>query len=280
MIPFKNDLKGMEGIETEFVKILYYHLDKDYSGEYKTYNCSRFCTIIEGEINVTLQNKKNIIYNRDNFLLLPPDSTIHMNITRNTKALVFEFNSSLIETVLKKTDILKSQTKVLNNKKYILGDNRSEIAEDIWNLFVTSREKNNNKKFLIDLYVQKLVYDLIQDEATHDLLYPNDSHPVAKAIKYIDHNITNNISVKILAESLYMSESNFSHMFKKTTGYTPIEYIRNRKLDHAKELLKNKSVTETSFDLGYENISYFIKLFRNKYGLTPKQYQMVSSKEK
>ncbi|WP_320047935.1 AraC family transcriptional regulator [uncultured Ilyobacter sp.] len=275
MVPFKNDLKGNGGLETEFVKILYYHLDKDYSGEYKTFNFPRFCTIIEGEIKVTLETGKTLIYNRDNFLLLPSDSIVRMNIRKDTKALAFEFSNSLIETVLKKTDILKSSRKSLDHKNnYMLGSNRNEIAEDIWNLFVTSRERNNNKKFLIDLYVQKLVYDLIQDDSTHNLLYPNDSHPVSKSIKFIDENITNNISVKELSESLYMSESNFSHMFKKNTGCNPIEYIRDKKLDHSKELLKTKSVTETSYDLGYDNISYFIKLFKKKYGLTPKQYQM------
>ncbi|WP_372714296.1 helix-turn-helix transcriptional regulator [Ilyobacter sp.] len=280
MVPFKNDLKGNGGLETEFVKILYYHLDKDYSGEYRTFNFPRFCSIIEGEIKVTLNSDKTLIYNRDNFLLLPSDSHVHMDITKNTKALAFEFNNSLIETVLKKTDILKSSKKNLNHKdKYILGNNRNEISEDIWNLFVTSREKNNNKKFLIDLYVQKLVYDLIQDDSTHNLLYPNESHPVSKSIKFIDENITNNISVKELAESLYMSESNFSHMFKKNTGGNPNEYIRDKKLEYSKELLKIKSVTETSFDLGYENISYFIKLFKKKYGLTPKQYQISLNKE-
>ncbi|WP_321329877.1 AraC family transcriptional regulator [uncultured Ilyobacter sp.] len=275
MVPFKNDLKGNGGLETEFVKILYYHLDKDYSGEYKTFNFPRFCTIIEGEIKVTLESGKTLVYNRDNFLLLPSDSNVHMDITKNTKALAFEFSNNLIETVLKKTDILKSSRKSLDHKNnYMLGSNRNEIAEDIWNLFVTSRERNNNKKFLIDLYVQKLVYDLIQDDSTHNLLYPNDSHPVSKSIKFIEENITNNISVKELSESLYMSESNFSHMFKKNTGCNPIEYIRDKKLDYSKELLKTKSVTETSYDLGYDNISYFIKLFKKKYTLTPKQYQM------
>lgn len=280
MVPFKNDLKGSGGLETEFVKILYYHLDKDYSGEYKTFNFPRFCTIIDGEIKVTMNTDKTLTYDSGNFLLLPSYSHVHMNITKNTKALVFEFNNSLIETVLKKTDILKSSRKTLNNKsRYILGNNRKEIAEDIWNLFVTSREKNSNKKFLIDLYVQKLVYDLIQDESTHNFLYPNESHPVSKSIKFIDKNITNNISVKELAESLYMSESNFSHMFKKNTGCNPIEYIRDKKLEHSKELLKTKSVTETSYDLGYDNISYFIKLFKKKYGLTPKQHQISLTKK-
>jgi AraC-like DNA-binding protein len=281
MIPLKNNLKDLGGLETDFVKILYYHLDENYSGEYKTYNFPRFCTIIDGEIKVTMHNKKTLVYNKDKFIILSPNSNVYMNITKNTKALVFEFNNKLIETVLKKTDILKSTKKDFKSQeKYILGDNGNKISEDIWNLFVVSRERHNNKKFLIDLYVQKLMYDLIQDDEIHNLLYPDDSHPVSKSIEFIDQNIMNSISLKNLANSLYMSESNFSHMFKKNTGCTPVEYIRDKKLEHSKKLLKSKSVTDTSYDLGYDNISYFIKLFKKKYGITPKQYQMSLTKTK
>lgn len=275
MLPLKNTLKDLGGIETDFVKILYYHLDKNYSGQYKTYNFPRFCTIIDGEIKVTMHKGNSLIYNRNKFLILPPNSNVSMDITKNTKALVFEFNNKLIETVLKKTDILKSPRKdIKSKKKYILGSTRNQIAEDIWNLFVASRERHNNKEFLIDLYVQKLMYDLIQDDEIHNLLYPNDSHPVSISMKYIEDNIMKSISLKELANSLYMSESNFSHMFKKNTGSTPVEYIRDKKLEYAKKLLKTKNVTDTSYDLGYDNISYFIKLFRKKYGVTPKQYQI------
>lgn len=47
------------------------------------------------------------------------------------------------------------------------------------------------------------------------------------------------------------------------------------KIKKAKELLAFQNVTEVSFDVGYENISYFIKEFREKYGITPKEYKKI-----
>ena len=55
-------------------------------------------------------------------------------------------------------------------------------------------------------------------------------------------------------------------------GISPNEYYKSIKLTEAKKLLKNKNVTEIAFDLGYENISHFISLFKDKYGMTPKKY--------
>ncbi|MGY5708961.1 helix-turn-helix domain-containing protein [Vibrio cincinnatiensis] len=58
------------------------------------------------------------------------------------------------------------------------------------------------------------------------------------------------------------------------TGQTPTAYLTEIKLQQAKPLLRQVSVTEAALELGYENISYFIRLFKNKFGLTPKQYQV------
>lgn len=60
---------------------------------------------------------------------------------------------------------------------------------------------------------------------------------------------------------------------------TPTDYLTNLKLNEATRLLKSNSVTEVAYDLGYENISHFINLFRKKFGLTPKQYSLKYSKE-
>jgi AraC-like DNA-binding protein len=60
-------------------------------------------------------------------------------------------------------------------------------------------------------------------------------------------------------------------------GITPKEYITNQKLAQAKEMLKNQNVTEVAYDLGYENISHFIALFKAKYGITPKQYKSIGN---
>jgi AraC-like DNA-binding protein len=71
-----------------------------------------------------------------------------------------------------------------------------------------------------------------------------------------------------------MSESNFTNQFKKIIVIKPTEYIKNKKLELAIKLHETESVTDVAFNLGYSNISYFIKLFKSKYNVTPKQYKL------
>ena len=57
---------------------------------------------------------------------------------------------------------------------------------------------------------------------------------------------------------------------------TPVEYIRQKRVDLACRLLQQKenSVTDVSYELGYSSLSHFIKLFKEQTGITPKQYQL------
>ncbi len=69
--------------------------------------------------------------------------------------------------------------------------------------------------------------------------------------------------------------------FKKHIGMTSIEYINNYRLEKASALLSStdKSIMEISLDVGFNSVSYFNKLFKNKYKLTPKEFRIVE-KEK
>ncbi|GKX29916.1 hypothetical protein SH1V18_23960 [Vallitalea longa] len=274
---FDKKLEMIDGFETDYVKILYYDLPKNFSGDYKSYNYARFCTILNGRKHVTLNNNKKFVYTKDNYLLLPSNSKVHMDIDTHTTALVFELNDELVNNVLNKIDLKDNMKEVVRSttNNYFLGQNKYNISEDINNIFVASKSRDNNNEFLIDLYAQKLVFDLIKNKTTYQILNGNNSHPINIAVKYINENIRDMINIKELAKSLHMSESNFSHLFKKVMGIKPVEYIKNKKLELALDYLRNESVTDVAFNLGYSNISYFIRLFKDKYNMTPKQYKLT-----
>lgn len=87
-------------------------------------------------------------------------------------------------------------------------------------------------------------------------------------------NFKNNITISEIAYSVNMALSMFSVEFKKIIGISLNRYLINLKLNESLNLLKNNYVTDVAFDLGYENISHFIALFKKKFGLTPKQYKI------
>ena len=273
---FDRKLEALEGFETDYVRLFYYELAKDFSSIYRTYNYSRFCIILKGEKNVTLDNEKILRYGEADYLLLPAHTAVQIDVNIETKALVFEFNDTLIDDVISKINVERETlSRVNQDKNYLIGRNKWTIGQDISNIFAASKQDNKNSGFLIDLYTQRLVFDLLQDKSTHHILGSDNNNPINIALRHMHKNIHGVINIGDLAAQLYMSESNFSHLFKKMMGMTPGQYIKDKKLELASTYLKTENVTSVAYSLGYMNISYFIKIFKEKYGLTPKQYKLA-----
>ncbi len=96
----------------------------------------------------------------------------------------------------------------------------------------------------------------------------------------IDDNLENDISLTMVADKLGVRSDVLSKSFKDIMGKNFIEYVRERKLRRAVELLEQENnVNEISDRLGYRSPQYFIRLFREEYGMTPFQYRKRMLKE-
>ena len=92
---------------------------------------------------------------------------------------------------------------------------------------------------------------------------------------YIIHHISEAITTQDLADSLFMSRSYLSSLFKKTYGENLNDFIHTVKIDKAKELLKDrsKSITLIADYLGYSSSSHFNRVFRQLENMTPSQFR-------
>lgn len=274
---FRSDVEYVDSLETDYTKLLYYDFFP-MKFDYKSFEYTRFGTLLSGYIHVSLNKDLHFTYKPGEFILLPPLSLVHMDIEIPTKALFLELKDNLLKQVTEKISIgINADNDFLKEDRFFHGKINDELGKCLNKLTNVSVEQEKNKEFLIDLYVQELVYHLVQIKGVQQIINIKHDNPIYKSIQYIQDNIRKPISISQLAYDLKMSEANFCNSFKKIVGITPKEYITNLKLSQAKNLLKNQNVTEVAYDLGYENISHFISLFKNKYGITPKQYQSIGN---
>lgn len=257
--------------ETEYLKVLYYDLSKNYKETYKSYQYNRLCTIVNGTKHVKINDGSEFDYNASEFILLPPNSSVDMEIKENTIAIVYEISDKLIEDT-KNNIQMKFDTDVIKNNRTIIKEQLCQtIQAPIEHINQYCMSNDPNKAFLIDLCSKELTYNLIKDYCL-PIKPSKHTDPVDYTIHYFKENIYSSVTIKEIAASLNMTASNLIAYFKKRTGMTPKEYQNLLKLKISKEELKHKNVTEVCYDLGFENISYFIKIFKNYYGETPKQF--------
>lgn len=99
--------------------------------------------------------------------------------------------------------------------------------------------------------------------------------PIERAIKYINEHIDEGIMMTEAAEYMNMNPSYFSRYFKEGTGISFIDYVKNQKVERAKELLdtSNMKIHEISDSLRYNSVQYFSTLFKSTTGFTPQEYR-------
>ncbi|MDK2865701.1 MAG: hypothetical protein PWP51_245 [Clostridiales bacterium] len=256
--------------ETEYLKILYYDLRPNYKEVYKSYQYNRLCTIVQGTKHVKINNGDEFDYSTSDFILLPPNSSVDMEIKDPTIAIVYEISDKLIDDTRKKIQ-LNHDVDFKQNDSNIIREKLYSIEMPVKRINQICMSSDPNRAFLVDLCSQELVYDLLKKH----YIKTDQTDPVAYAISRIMDNLYNSqFTLKEIAAELKISSSALVTIFKRKTGYTPKEYQNIVKLKIAVHKLKEKSVTEVCFDLGFENISYFIKLFKAYYGETPKQYAL------
>ncbi len=98
---------------------------------------------------------------------------------------------------------------------------------------------------------------------------------VKKAKEYIEDNYAEPLTLDKVAGALFVNTSYLSHIFSETEGMVFTEYVTKIRLAHAKDLLSHKrlKIYEVAEIVGYSNAKYFIKVFKDKEGLTPAGYR-------
>lgn len=72
-----------------------------------------------------------------------------------------------------------------------------------------------------------------------------------------------------------MSRNEFFRWFREQFGITPVDYINKERIKLAKQLLaqKNSTITEVSYQCGFADVNYFVRLFKKTEGVTPGAYK-------
>ncbi|NDV93977.1 AraC family transcriptional regulator [Dysgonomonas sp. 521] len=148
---------------------------------------------------------------------------------------------------------------------------------------------------IVELYKQAIQYAIEQKSGFQQILAGIVTHLLGLAYSIDKNSVFENselanqinkakviilenfkeIKPKEVADNLNMSYSNFRKIFKEYTGFAPLQYIQELKVQKSKELLTNTtiSIKEIAFLMGFENQEYFFTSFKKKTGITPLEYR-------
>ncbi len=98
---------------------------------------------------------------------------------------------------------------------------------------------------------------------------------VYAAADYIRHHFREKITIRDIGETVHLSDSYLSHIFSDTFGRTITEYLTFVRIEYAKTQLAipGLSISEVALDSGFEDVSYFSRVFKKSEGITPRDYK-------
>lgn len=97
----------------------------------------------------------------------------------------------------------------------------------------------------------------------------------------IEQNLHTHITLESIAHNVFISPYYLSHLFKKNTGVTFLNYVIEQRLEKAKQLLvtTNDTIEQIALKTGYEESNSFRRLFKKKVGMSPSTYRATSKKQ-
>jgi len=102
-------------------------------------------------------------------------------------------------------------------------------------------------------------------------------HKLRRVVLYIDDNLKSELTLAAIAETVALSPGHFAHAFRQATGVAPHRYVLERRVEHAKALLRQSDmpITEIADRVGCSSHSHFSVLFHRITGLTPRQFRAL-----
>ena len=162
------------------------------------------------------------------------------------------------------------------NKLRLKVSSTSVITELAKKIFIEYTEKRPGYMTLTKALFIELIVNISREfEIQYNDIEPNRLMKLGKAMAYIENNFQQNISIYEIAQIASLSERHFIRTFKTCYNTTPVNYINQLRINHAKDLLLKSDikVKEIAFRCGFTDQNYFSRKFKELVGASPRLYK-------
>ncbi|ELP5728028.1 helix-turn-helix transcriptional regulator [Vibrio vulnificus] len=229
------------------------------------------------------QKEKDLILNT--FTLIEHDADVSILSEPSTQFAFFFIRSEeqypLLLTALKLSINLNKKLILIHSRPIELGSYYHSAVFDHLNLAMS-----NTQEWLQQLLARMNLHWYIElggaSDSTSNAVVPEPitSQALQSLLRHIDKNISNVIREEDAASFCHYSVTYFSKVFHKEIGLSFRDYLSNKRINLAKQLLVEDKQTKIAFiayQCGYRDVSYFSRIFKKKTGVSPGKFRLNNS---
>lgn len=151
------------------------------------------------------------------------------------------------------------------------------VKKLLFRIFNGIKSDNPPSELSLSLDIYKLFAELLNPQSTKSKGESSYEDCIQEVKEYIAENLNENLTVGKLADTVNMSSSHFSRVFKQQTGFSPYDYILISRLNRAKYLLQKTDMTVSAiaYEIGFNSESNFIYFFTENEGISPGKFRKL-----
>ena len=192
-----------------------------------------------------------------------------------SEALVIQFSKEFIDPFLKLYEGQSIQKLLDLSQRGICFETEQLLVDQLYILTNTSGLDSVLSLLSILDQLSKGISRPLTTENYHGIITKQFESRVNKVCTHLQHHFHEAITLKQVADLVFMSESNFCKFFKKATGTTFSDYLNDLRINEACHLLLSTedTVGKIAQDSGFESLSYFNRVFLKKKQMTPSGFR-------
>ena len=251
--------------------------------DYHQHSAAEVLLVLEGTVEYQVENDTYLV-RKDEILFIPPEKMHSLSMGENSSRLLFLFEP---EALLEMRDLKRLQPHY--ERVFHLRDGSEaqirirQILMHIWEVYQPQDMMWNTLCFsdLLRIYAilgQKFFSGIYSQKRRENPVM--DRQVISSAINYIDSHYREEITLEDVADFVGFSRFYFSRSFKQQTGYSFRDYVTQRRVQIAMELLINtsKPMSQVAQESGFGSMATFNRVFRDSKNCTPTQYRAVYGK--
>lgn len=262
--------------------IEFYHIDDShpqYTMPYHWHLEYEIIRILEGSFAISLDEEEFTAKKGD--VIFIPGGMLHAGIPEHCiyECIVFDMNM-----LIGKEDIVRKYLEPIMNHTILihnyLPSEETRLHETIWNLFDAFREQNLAYQLIIkgtlhEVFGTMLARNLFTLASLQSPKNHKRIQQLKKALELMENQYSSSLTLEQLSKVAGMSPKYFCQFFQEMTHKSPIEYLNYYRIERACYMLMHTdtSITELSLNCGFNDLSYFIKMFKKYKGITPAKYR-------
>lgn len=124
--------------------------------------------------------------------------------------------------------------------------------------------------------IVKLIQMFFDYATIKNIVLPQEKEVFDEIVSYLHESLDKDLTIEMLCERFYLSRRQLYKLFKNNTGKTVMQYVQDARINEAKRLIisTDLSLLQIAEKVGVYDYNYFIKIFKAKVGVTPKQFRI------